>query len=248
MTGPRDVDLGRLAAAYGHRAGGAADERATAAAAAARLGPGRLAVDIGGGTGSHAAVFAAIGARVLVVDRSFDMVRLARDAVGAAVVGDAGSLPLGDECADLVYFHLSLHHGPAAEWIGEAARVVRPGGVVWVWTLAQLDESFLARWFPAVGVIDRLRFISPSEISAVMTAAGLTGVGRAAADETVIRSAGSWMAAVRAGFVSTLHLLPAEQIAAGLDAFAAAHPDPDEPVSYRLAFRRVSAIRPSLPS
>ncbi len=56
------------------------------------------------------------------------------------------------------------------------------------------------------------------------------------------------MAAVRAGFVSTLHLLSADQVTAGLNAFAAAHPDPDELVSYRLAFRRVSAIAPSLPS
>lgn len=248
MTATGDVDLGRLAAAYGHRAGGASVERARAAATAARLRAGGLAVDVGGGTGSHAAVFAATGAGVLVVDRSMDMARLAREAAGAAIVGDAGCLPLGDGCADLVYFHLSLHHGPAPDWIGEAARIVRPGGVVWVWTLTELEDSFLARWFPAVGEIDRRRFIPPEAISAVMTAAGLTAVDTGAADEVVVRSAGSWMAAVRAGFVSTLHLLSAAEIAAGLDAFAAAHPDADEPVSYRLAFRRVSAIRPSLPS
>jgi hypothetical protein len=81
-----------------------------------------------------------------------------------------------------------------------------------------------------------------------MTAAGLVGVEVGSADETVARTAGSWVEAVRAGFVSTLHLLGAAEIETGLASFRAAHPDPAEVVSYRLAFRRVSATKPGLPS
>jgi hypothetical protein len=77
---------------------------------------------------------------------------------------------------------------------------------------------------------------------------GLVEVEQEGATEEVTRRAGAWVAAVRAGFVSTLHLLDSTEIEAGLRAFATAHPDPDAVVVYSLDFRRVSAMRPSLPS
>lgn len=247
---PGTVDLGRLAGAYRHRVEETAAQRAAAAAAAARLDPEMLAIDVGGGTGGHAAVFAARGARVLVVDRSFEMARAVRNAGLAAVVGDGGNLPIADAVADLVYFHLSIHHGRPEGWIAEAARVVRPGGLVWVWTLAPEHHrsSFLARWFPSVAEIDERRFPDPADIVVVMSRCGLVSPERAGQTERVTRTAGSWVAAVRAGFVSTLHLLDPCEVEAGLSAFTAAHPDPEEPIGYDLAFCRVSATRPSLPS
>ncbi|MBI5157550.1 MAG: class I SAM-dependent methyltransferase [Acidimicrobiia bacterium] len=244
------VDLGRLAAAYGHRVEEDAAVRAAAAAAAARLHRGSLAIDVGGGTGAHAAVFAASGSRVLVVDRSTAMALAARRTGTLAVVGDGAGLPVGDACADLVYFHLSIHHGPPDLWISEGARVARPGGLVWVWTLAPAHHrtSFLARWFPSVAPLDEARFPDPDVLARAMLASGLVDAMQSDHVEHVTRSAGSWVEAVRAGFVSTLHLVAADEIEAGLAAFAAAHPDPTEPVAYTIAFRRVSATRPSLPS
>jgi SAM-dependent methyltransferase len=250
MSGDATVDLARLAGAYSHRGEEAAVLRAANAADAARLAPGMLAVDVGGGGGRHAAVFASRGAQALVVDRSPEMVRAARLGGVPAVIGDGAALPVGDGVADLVYFHLSIHHGPAVAWLAEAARIVRPGGVVWVWTLSRehLRSSFLASWFPRVAELDEQRFPDPNHLAAGMRRLGLVDVEQEGATEEVRRSAAAWVAAVRAGFVSTLHLLEPAEVEAGLAAFAAAHPDPDEPVVYSLGFRRVSATRPSLPS
>ena len=128
--------------------------------------------------------------------------------------------------------------------------MVRPGGVVWVWTLAPEHHraSFLARWFPSVATLDEARFPDPGVLAGAMLDNGLTDAVQSDHVEHVTRSAGSWAEAVRTGFVSTLHLVEADEIDAGLAAFAAAHPDPAEPVDYTIAFRRVSATRPSLPS
>jgi len=250
MSGDGTIDLARLAGAYSHRGEEGAVPRAAQAAAAARLGPGMLAVDVGGGGGRHAAVFASRGAQALVVDRSPEMAGAARNAGVPVVIGDGAALPVGDGAADLVYFHLSIHHGPAGAWIAEAARIVRPGGLVWVWTLSRehLRTSFLARWFPRVAALDEARFPDPDDLAAAMRRTGLVDVQQEGATEEVRRSAGAWMEAVRAGFVSTLHLLDPAEVEAGLAAFVAAHPDADEPVVYSLGFRRVSATRPSLPS
>jgi SAM-dependent methyltransferase len=250
LTDRGGIDLGRLAAAYGHRAEAASAGRALAAATNARLGRGSLAVDVGGGTGTHAAVFAATGSRVLVVDRSMAMAAAAHRLGVPVVVGDGAGLPVGDACADLVYFHLSIHHGPFDRWISEAGRVVRPGGVVWVWTLAPEHHrtSFLAQWFPSVAPLDEARFPDPARLARAMLDNGLIDAVQSDHVEHVTRSAGSWVEAVRAGFVSTLHLVPPDEIASGLAAFEAAHPDPSEAVAYTIAYRRVSATRPSLPS
>lgn len=249
MNGFPGVDLERLAGAYGHRREGDAAVRAAVAADAAALSGGDLAVDVGGGEGRHAAVFASRGARTLVVDRSRDMARAAAGNGIPAVVGDGAALPVAAGVARLVYFHLSLHHGDPERWLSEAARVVRPGGVVWVWTLApeHLRASFLARWFPRVGEIDAARFPEPGDLVAALTRLGLAAAPGPSSVETVTRSAGSWVAAVEAGFVSTLHLLDADEMSAGLAAFADAHPDPAEEIDYELRFRAVQATRPSLP-
>lgn len=250
MSGDATVDLARLAGAYSHRGEAAAAGRAGRAADAAHLGPGMLAVDVGGGEGRHAAVFAARGARALVVDRSPEMARAARQAGAWVVIGDGAALPLADAAADLVYFHLSIHHGPVESWIAEAGRTVRPGGTVWVWTLSpeHIRSSFLARWFPRVAELDEQRFPDPGALAAAMRRQGLGDVEQEHAVEEVTRRAAAWVAAVRAGFVSTLHLLEPSELEAGLAAFTAAHPDPEAAVVYSLGFLRVSATRPSLPS
>jgi hypothetical protein len=50
------------------------------------------------------------------------------------------------------------------------------------------------------------------------------------------RPAGEWVAAVESGFVSTLQLIPPEELRAGLDRFVATHPDRSRIVRYRLLF------------
>jgi SAM-dependent methyltransferase len=243
-----EIDLDRLAAGYVHRrVSEAARRRAAQAAEWAGLGPGAVALDVGGGRGDHAAVFAGMGARAVVLDRSPAMARAALDRGVSAVVGDGRSLAFGDATADLVYFHISLHYGGWEEMLAEAARVAKPGGLVAAWTFAgdHFRHSMLARWFPSIVALDEARFPHPDLLVARMWALGLEAVTQMAETETVSRRASDWEAAVRAGFVSTLQLLDPAELEAGLRRFHEEHSDPDEVLHYRLWYRGIMGRKPA---
>jgi len=225
----------------------AALDRAARTAAWAGLGPGAVAVDVGGGRGDHAAVFAATGARAVVVDRSPAMAREARRRGVGAVVGDGRCLPLGDGCIDLAYFHISLHYGGWETMLAEAARVLKPRGAVAAWTFApgHFRHSLLARWFPSIVPLDEARFPPPDLVEARLWALGLKEVHQVAEIEAASRRAGDWEAAVRAGFVSTLQLLDPGELETGLARFREEHPDPNEVLHYRLWYRGVLARKPA---
>ena len=242
-----EIDLERLAAGYAYRrTSDGAKRRAAAAGASAGLQRGSVAIDVGGGRGDHAEVLAATGALAVVVDRSPAMAGAARERGLPAVVGDGRCLPLAGAIAGLVYFRLSLHYGGWELMLGEAARVVRPGGMVVAWTFARehFRHSLLARWFPSLVPIDEARFPDPDLLAARMWALGLEEVTQVAETETVSRRAGEWTAAVRAGFISTLQLLDPAEVEAGLARFQDEHPDPNEVLHYRLWHRGVMGRRP----
>jgi len=86
-------------------------------------------VDLGGGPGR--AVRRLGVDRPLVVDAAPGMVRRAGIRGIPGVVADAGRLPLRTESVDAVLIVDALHHMSGQEAvIGEAARVLRPGGVL----------------------------------------------------------------------------------------------------------------------
>jgi len=243
-----EIDLDRLAAGYAHRrTSEGSKRRAAAAAVSAGLRPGAVAVDVGGGRGDHAAVWAESGALALVVDLSPAMIRACRERGIPGLVGDGCRLPLAGATADLVYFHLSLHYGGWETMLVEAARVARPGGLVTAWTFSRehFRHSFLARFFPSVIPIDEARFPDPELLAAELRALGLGQVTQVAEIETVRRRVADWVGAVRAGFVSTLQLLEAAEVEAGLERFQQEHPDPEEILHYRLWWRGVSGRRPA---
>jgi ubiquinone/menaquinone biosynthesis C-methylase UbiE len=108
----------------------AAIERALAPAPIGRL------VDIGTGTGRMIELFAAHAEAALGIDRSPEMLRLARAKLAAAGLdtvelrqGDMYSLPLPSGSADTAILHQVLHYAqnPAAA-VAEAARLLGPGG------------------------------------------------------------------------------------------------------------------------
>ena len=90
--------------------------------------------DLGCGTGQVAAVLAPFVARVVAVDRSEEMLQAARrrlrDARNVEVRrGELEALPIADATLDAATLLLVLHHLPdPAAALGEAARVLRPGG------------------------------------------------------------------------------------------------------------------------
>lgn len=96
---------------------------------------GRL-VDVGTGTGRMIELFGAAAEHALGLDRSPEMLRLARAKLAEAGLrsaelrqGDMYSLPLGSGSADTVIIHQVLHYAqqPAAA-VAEAARLLAPGG------------------------------------------------------------------------------------------------------------------------
>ncbi|WP_219508127.1 class I SAM-dependent methyltransferase [Nonomuraea ceibae] len=95
------------------------------------LGEGRGAcLEIGCGTGVHAAALRGLGWTPAGVDLSAGMLRHARDRL-PAVRGDAARLPVRDAClpaAVAVLAHTDMPDYPAV--LREAARVLRPGGVL----------------------------------------------------------------------------------------------------------------------
>jgi ubiquinone/menaquinone biosynthesis C-methylase UbiE len=115
------------------------------------LGPGlgRL-VDIGTGTGRMIELLGAAADHATGVDRSPEMLRLARAKLAEAPTpvefrqADVGALPLADASADTVVMHQVLHYIPAPEAaLHEAARIVAPGGRLLIVDFASHDREEL---------------------------------------------------------------------------------------------------------
>ena len=153
-------------------------ERAIAAALGAKE-TGRplgILLDIGTGTGRMIELLGPDASQTLGVDRSSEMLRVARVKLDKAGIADASlrqadmyALPLGAGSADSVIIHQVLHYAQApAAAIAEAARVLRPGGRLLVIdfsaheredlrsTDAHLRLGFsdeaIAGWFAAAGL------------------------------------------------------------------------------------------------
>lgn len=152
---------------------------------------GRL-VDVGTGTGRMIELFGPRATHAIGIDRSSEMLRLARaklEAVGVASSlrqGDMYALPLEDGSADSVIIHQVLHyaHSPAAA-IAEAARVLAPGGTLLVVDFAAhgreelrasdahirlgFEDEVMAGWFAAAGLeVDQVQHLKGGELTVTL--------------------------------------------------------------------------------
>jgi SAM-dependent methyltransferase len=90
--------------------------------------------DLGCGTGRTADVLAPFVTRVIAVDASEEMLAAARERLAAhhnvdVRLGTLEALPLKDASVDAAHLGLVLHHiADPATVLGEASRVLRPGG------------------------------------------------------------------------------------------------------------------------
>lgn len=114
---------------------------------------GHTAVDVGCGTGSLALGLAQRVRKVIGVDVSGYLLRIAAANAWRASLnnvefmeGGVGALPLGAGAADAVFCNLLLHHAadPDAA-IRDMCRVLRPGGVVVLADLELHDEVWAVR-------------------------------------------------------------------------------------------------------
>jgi ArsR family transcriptional regulator len=163
------ADSARLAAVRADRASAAADwfeghagewdairslhiaEDQVEAAIARLLGQAPLGriIDIGTGTGRMLELFAPRAVRALGIDRSSEMLRLARaklhDQANADLrQADLYALPMADGDADLAIIHHVLHFAEApGAAIGEAARVLTGGGRLLIADFASHDREEL---------------------------------------------------------------------------------------------------------
>lgn len=108
-------------------------------------------LDVGTGTGRMAELFAARADRVVALDKSPEMLRVARTRLQhlpagrvELVQGDFAQLPFAPGSFDTVLFHQVLHYAIAPEAVlAEAARVTAPGGRVAIVDFAAHDREEL---------------------------------------------------------------------------------------------------------
>jgi ubiquinone/menaquinone biosynthesis C-methylase UbiE len=152
---------------------------------------GRL-IDIGTGTGRMIELFGPRAAQAIGIDRSSEMLRLARVKLEAAGIqsslrqGDMYALPLTDQSADSVIIHQVLHyaHSPASA-IAEAARVLAPGGRLLVVDFAAhereelrerdahirlgFEDEVMAAWFASAGLeVDEIQHLKGGELTVTL--------------------------------------------------------------------------------
>ena len=149
-------------------------------------------VDVGTGTGRMIELFGSRASQSVGIDRSSEMLRLARVKLEAAGIpaslrqGDMYALPLGDQSADTIVIHQVLHyaHSPASA-IAEAARVLAPGGTLLVVDFAAhereelrerdahirlgFEDEVMAGWFSSAGLdTDHVRHLEGGELTVTL--------------------------------------------------------------------------------
>ncbi|MCW2364264.1 MULTISPECIES: ArsR/SmtB family transcription factor [Sphingobium] len=150
---------------------------------------GRL-LDVGTGTGRIATLFAAQSEQVLAIDRSAEMLRLARGKLPRDIAdrvhflaGDFSALPIEDGSADTAILHQVLHYAQAPERvIAEIARTLRPGGRLLIVDFAPhereelrtrdahsrlgFSDEQIRAWFAAAGVaLEQVETLAGGELT-----------------------------------------------------------------------------------
>lgn len=134
--------------------------------------PVALVLDVGGGTGRAARRIP--GPERIVVDAAQGMLRQARHHGLAGVRADAARLPVPDASVDAVLIVDALHHIPdQGGTLAEAARVLRPGGVLVVreFDRGTIRGRLLAVAEHAVGFDST--FFTPAELRRAVERVGL---------------------------------------------------------------------------
>lgn len=127
------------------------DKVMEAALAIANVQPGRLAADIGAGTGFITEGLIQKGLKVIAVDQSKAMLeemkkKFAQFDTVEYRIGQSNSLPIRDETVDYIFANMYLHHVDSPQVaIKEMARTLKPGGKVVVTDIDEHEFEFLRK-------------------------------------------------------------------------------------------------------
>ena len=92
---------------------------------------GKVVVDLGCGPGNLYATVGGSPKMLIGVDISSGALKMAQEVGYTPLLADAHNLPLADGCADLVVANATVHHcDDMAKVLAEAARLVKPGGLL----------------------------------------------------------------------------------------------------------------------
>lgn len=182
---------------------------------------GRRVLDVGCGTGRLAAALTErAGSKVWGIDRSEEMVMVARATLPAGVGvrrGAAEHLPFRDGWFDRVTMSLVLHLLDRPRALTEARRVVSSDGRIAISTFHpdHFESYWLNPYFPSMRQIDESRFPTPETMRRELAQAGFPRwEDKVLVTEATIDRAEA-LARIRGRHISTFDLLSADELVSG---------------------------------
>jgi ubiquinone/menaquinone biosynthesis C-methylase UbiE len=145
---------------------------------------GKVAADIGAGTGFVTEGLLSNGLQVIAVDESEEMLQVMKSKFGDLSnvdfrIGESENLPVEDEGVDYTFANMFLHHvGSPVRAIKEMTRILKPGGKLVITDLDEHNYEFLK-----TEQNDRWMGFRREDISAWFSEAGLKGVKVECANE-----------------------------------------------------------------
>ena len=189
------------------------------------LGAATRLLDVGCGTGALvAAAVERLGVRAWGVDASEQMLARARErrVRGAAFkLAQADDLPFRKSWFDAVMMRLVVHtlgdRRPSA--LAEARRVLAPEGRLFIWTFApeHFTSHHLRPYLPDLPTIDLERFPAADVLTRELADAGFGDVGLRWFTQGGSVSRQHAAEQLRSRHLSTIHLLPPQQVAAAAE-------------------------------
>ena len=153
-----------------------------------RLMPPVTVADLGAGEGAFALLLSQSAKRVIAVDSSARMIEVGREQAQRHSIknvdyrqGDMEDVPIADGEVELVFFSQSLHHALHPERaIGEAFRILAPGGKIVVLDLArhrfeEARELYADEWLG----------FSEADLEAMLEKAGFSNIETSIVDRNV---------------------------------------------------------------
>jgi ubiquinone/menaquinone biosynthesis C-methylase UbiE len=149
------------------------------------------------------------------------MLSVARETTGTAVGfkrGEAERLPFKSDWFDLAFLRLVVHLVDRAQVLPELRRVLAPGGraVIATFDPKHFGTFWLNRVLPSVERIDRARFPEPTLLARELEAAGFEEAIVQPLEERATMTREEALERIRGRYISTLHLLGDDELAAGL--------------------------------